>query len=69
MAGVPGESYSEPEVYTNDDEEELGEMLVRDTSRGCWSMDFGSLGIGSLGWLVDDSVMQVCCAVSCACIL
>lgn len=49
MAGVPGDSFSEPDVYSRDRVEELGDTSKGDGCRCCFGIDSGSLGIGLLG--------------------
>lgn len=54
MAGVPGESYSEPDVYSMDRDEESGDFPRCDDFPGYppigfWGIDIGSLGMGSFG--------------------
>lgn len=66
---MPGGSDSDPDVYSRDCDEELGELPAQEDLLGCRGIDTGSLGIGSFGWLVEDSVMQVCCSLQCVCIL
>lgn len=49
MAGVPGESYSEPEVDAMDDAEELEDAPSCDRVREILGMAKGSVGIGFSG--------------------
>lgn len=49
VAGVPGESYSEPEVDAMDVSEELEDAPSCDRVRGILGMAKGSVGIGLSG--------------------
>lgn len=66
---MPGESDSEPDVYATDAADELGDVPSCDRFLEILGIVIGSVGIGSFGWLVEDSVMQTCRLLHCGCIL